>query len=222
MRRRKPPKEFRFAALWIVLLCFALAVTSYAADDVSETDSEKEMKEKDPMLNLGMQLGLNVAEAKFQTDYNNDAIVGFSAGLLFRYQLLGPLNLQPEVSYVQRGVSSTRFGDFASTRLNYLDFPVLATLNLTISGAGVVVLAGPKLSALLSANSDSTSTTVTTRDFKSFDAGYVLGVAVMLPFNDNDQFFVSARLEGGFLDIDSSDANEWRSKEVRAVAGLIF
>lgn len=102
-------------------------------------------------IRLGVKAGLNLPNI-IKDDGNNDFKTkinpGFYAGVTLDINLIKGLAFTPEALYSTKGYKAeTTFGDFTQTT-NFIDIPILATINLGGSGLNLVV--GPQVSFLLS------------------------------------------------------------------------
>lgn len=101
---------------------------------------------------FGVKGGLDVSniirtnDPNFSTSY----VTGFNAGITLEIPIVGPLGVQPEVVYAQKGYKATvPTGDYTQTN-NFIDIPLLARLKLADNFA---VVLGPQFSFLTSTKS---------------------------------------------------------------------
>nr|WP_121270148.1 porin family protein [Pedobacter schmidteae] len=104
-------------------------------------------------IRLGVKAGLNVPNI-IKGDGNNDFKTkvnpGFNAGVTLDIPLITGLAFTPELLYSTKGYKAeTLFGNFTQTT-NFIDIPILASINL--GGSGLNLVAGPQVSFLLSTN----------------------------------------------------------------------
>src|SRR4051812_10077531 len=79
---------------------------------------------------FGVKGGLDVSNIIKTNDpnFNTNYVTGFNAGVTLEIPLIGPLGVQPEVVYAQKGYKAIlSTGDFTQTR-NFIDIPLLARL----------------------------------------------------------------------------------------------
>jgi hypothetical protein len=122
---------------------------------------------------------------------------GFAVGAAFDLGS-GLIGIQPEVLYVQKGVT---FGGAPTTssdapRLGYIDVPVLVKLTLRTPGIQPMAYAGPSVNFRLSCSVNGVDCTSLTR---STDYGVVLGGGVRL--GGSHGFTVEGRYTWGLKDV---------------------
>ncbi|RKR81586.1 outer membrane protein with beta-barrel domain [Mucilaginibacter gracilis] len=94
---------------------------------------------------IGATGGLDVSNIIKTNDNNFDTkyTTGFNAGITLEIPIVGPLGIEPEVLYAQKGYKANiPSGDFTQTR-NFVDVPLLARIKLA---DGFAVLVGPQFS----------------------------------------------------------------------------
>ncbi|MEO6520780.1 MAG: porin family protein [Mucilaginibacter sp.] len=137
---------------------------------------------------FGVKGGLDVSNIIKTNDpnFNTNYVIGFNAGVTLEIPLIGPLSVQPEVVYAQKGYKAIlSTGDFTQTR-NFIDIPLLARLRLADNFAIVV---GPQFSfATSTKNVYSNGITVTQQtqydndrnNFRNSIVGGVAGLSIDL------------------------------------------
>lgn len=202
---------------WMAIFVFCITTRSAFAQ------SQEIEEQTEQGLGMGVHLGLSVAGANIDEKYNSERRVGFTVGVAINSDIISNiLLLQPEINFVQRGAENTRVGNYSSTELRYLDFPLLAKVQLPIGNVTPYAVLGPKVGVLLGSSSTSQNAQSAPQAFSTFDVGYTVGIGSGFPFRGDNQFYVTARYEKGLLDIDESDASQWRSEEVRLLGGISF
>ena len=106
---------------------------------------------------IGIKAGINVAslsqdpdEANYE-DYKAVSILGFQGGLTFELPIAGPLAIQPELLFIQKGGKSEYIINESNKLINtvtynYVELPVLLKLKLGNTdgeGLGFYILGGP-------------------------------------------------------------------------------
>ncbi len=129
---------------------------------------------------IGIKGGLNLSNLYVDDVDDENARVGFHAGIFAKMQITSFFALQPELLYSTKGAKAEgAFGD-GKFNLAYIDLPVLAVINL---GENFNIHAGPYVSYLISSSvstedgffSDE-STSLDRDNFNSFDYGVAAGI----------------------------------------------
>jgi Outer membrane protein beta-barrel domain len=124
---------------------------------------------------LGLKAGLSFATlSNAHPDWKTRT--GFAAGIALPFGS-GPVTLQPEALYVQKGVAANGAPANTVPKLAYLDVPVLLKLSLPTTLVTPMVYAGPEVSFRLSCTAGDVDCSNT---FKSTDWGVTLGGGVRL------------------------------------------
>ena len=97
---------------------------------------------------FGVKGGINIAELKGRSGEDATYKTFYHVGILYQWNLLGPLYIQPEVQYSVQGSNlKGAFTDY-DTKLHYFTVPVLAKIVV----GPVFIEAGPQFGYLVSAN----------------------------------------------------------------------
>lgn len=163
-------------------------------------------------ISFGLKGGLNVANMSSDSLSGTEGLAGVAIGGYVSLGLLPNIAVQPEILFSQKGCKES--GDLggvpweATTRINYLEIPVLAKISL---GAIVkpYVLAGPYFSTMMGATGEATlggiSGSLDISDlFKSSDFGLTFGAGVQTPI----KLSVEARYSVGLSSIDKYEPDE--------------
>ncbi|MCC9137840.1 porin family protein [Pontibacter silvestris] len=98
---------------------------------------------------VGIKAGLNYTTFKGDDAKNYDYRPGYTVGVTARKEINNHIGIQPELLFTSKGAKTeTTNGNTTSkekTRLNYLDVPVL----LSIQTSGLFFEVGPQISFLL-------------------------------------------------------------------------
>ncbi|TYZ06254.1 PorT family protein [Hymenobacter lutimineralis] len=142
----------------------------------------------------GLKVGATYTRYAGPNTNNLDYQVGVQGGLTYNLRLSqeGFFSLQPELLYTQKGARVTEDGRRYSSRLHYLDVPILARINT----AGFVVEAGPQIGFLLK-QTGNYSGQAPTYAYRKLDLGYVAG----LGYQAQQGYVAGVRYNGGLADI---------------------
>ncbi|MCC3158636.1 PorT family protein [Hymenobacter sp. 15J16-1T3B] len=138
-------------------------------------------------LRFGAKAGVNYADLNIRHVGGFKRLLGLNAGVVGRYALSsdGFWNLQAELLYSGKGQRSGGImrpvgapAELYHDRIHCLDLPVLAKIN----ARGLTVEAGPQLSYVLKASSETDGGRIDTRDrLRPVQLGYAVGVGYELP-----------------------------------------
>jgi hypothetical protein len=135
----------------------------------------------------GLVVGLNFASAGgSDVPSSFSSTTQYSFGGFLDIKLPAGIALQPEILYSVKGASGTFLNTNGTTKISYLDIPVL--VKYTFPGVGVkpVIFAGPSLGIKLSAKVkiDASGETMDIKDhINSTDFGLVIGAGVEIPLS---------------------------------------
>ena len=135
---------------------------------------------------VGVKAGLNLSNLFSDEINDQNARVGYQAGLFFKVGLTDHFAIQPEVLYTTKGTTAeydnflTGDGEFTQ-KFNYIEVPALAVINLN---ENINIHAGPYFAYLLSAQVENKSANsdfnfieeLDEDDFNRFDYGLAAGV----------------------------------------------
>lgn len=133
------------------------------------------VRAQSPGVHFGIKGGLNVSSVNVDNGTDLDSKAGLYAGGLAHIHMTQHFALQPEVMYSAQGgkmdVGSTTY----TTRLNYINIPVLGQY---MFGDGWRLQTGPQLGFLANAKSKANKTTTDVGDgYKSTDFSWVFGAS---------------------------------------------
>jgi hypothetical protein len=130
---------------------------------------------------LGLKGGLTFSRMNVGTAVEENLRFGYHAGAFYNIPLSTSFSIQPEVLFTTKGTRAEfdlldNTGT-ATLRLNYIDVPVFAVLEL---GEKFEIMAGPYMGFLLSANflaevDNSFNTDINRESLRGFDYGAALG-----------------------------------------------
>ncbi len=155
---------------------------------------------------FGLKGGLNYTNLAGLDADDNNARVGFNAGVFARTMPESPVGLQVELLYSTKG-NHTKYNAFfglvqqdVDFNLNYLEFPVMASIRVLdvvdfqIGGYAAYLLSGK---VKTSGDLGSGSGELDKSDFTSLDAGIIGGVG----FNVGDNLQIGMRYLHGLVDV---------------------
>lgn len=167
-------------------------------------------------LSKGVKAGVNISTfggADAPSDLKS--LTAFSAGVFFNLSLPGPISIQPEVLYSQKGAKSTSSSYTSSINLTYIEIPILLKFNIPLAPAAPVkpnVFAGPAAGFLITAKAKIDpappapfpAETDIKDEFTNMDLGVVMGVGL-----DIDLVAVQLTIDARyFLGLNTLDKNE--------------
>jgi hypothetical protein len=166
------------------------------------------------LLQIGVKAGLNYANATGtgitvnNTNYKNDAITSYHAGLVARIGLTKGIAFQPELLYTTQGATyKDAFSEFTN-ELGYIAIPAVLILDLNKTFS---LELGPQASFLLSEKK-----AFNVEDSNSFDFSVVGGLGIKI----TKSIFVQARYGLGLTEV-SANAQA-KNSVLQLSAGLLF
>jgi hypothetical protein len=164
---------------------------------------------------LGIKGGLSYATLSNKSpDFDNRT--GFAAGIALDMRS-GLIGLQPELLYVQKGVTSSGTPSGSAPKLDYAEIPVLVKLTLGTPGVQPMIYAGPSVGFRLTCQVmeiDCASGTI-----KSTDWGAVLGGGLRI--GGNKGLTIEGRYTWGLKDIhDISSGVDQKTRTFLALVGF--
>lgn len=101
-------------------------------------------------VNIGLTAGVNYSNIDWRSssivDYQYQSVIGLDAGLVLSYSFNYAFSIQPEIHFLQKGFLDDFSNDFSVTsRLNYLEIPILAKYYLGNNSNGVSIAVGPSV-----------------------------------------------------------------------------
>lgn len=184
---------------------------------------------------IGLKAGLNVASVKFEGDSSegyDESRIGFLAGGFMVLPVTGPLALQIEALFSQKGaqLSITEDNVEATLELDYLDFPVMLRFQGPASGSTRLhFFGGPSMafrmgarSKLAYSGSSFTEGSIDNieDDIEPFDFGIVAGGGVDI----GRRIVIDARYSWGLSTInkDTSQGIEMKNRVFSILGGVRF
>ena len=176
----------------------------------------------------GPIIGAEFANADVEDHGDTEGRTGLAVGLRTEFGVTSPFSLLIEPTYVQKGASFEAFGGLttAEGELDYLEIPVLAKAKFGAMKAHAFAFAGPSFGINLNAAGSLGDLEDT---FKDESANLVISgdIGVGAGFQLSKYLYLTGdvRYSHGFtdaLDKDVGDIDSWHSRDIRAVAGLLF
>lgn len=136
---------------------------------------------------LGIKGGVNFSSLYTQDSYDTKMLTGFNIGLFSKVPITRHIALQPEFMFTTKGAEVTYNNTFvdgiARFKLNYLELPLLLSINLTDN---FNIHAGPYVAYLISGKVNNESNVnvfdfeenINSDDFNRIDAGIAVGAGV--------------------------------------------
>ena len=164
-----------------------------------------------PEIYFGTTQGISASMINFSPSVNQEMLLGYNGGFIFRYITEKNVGLQVELNYFQRGWKET--DAIYSRRLNYIELPFMTHIyfgNKTRFFFNI----GPKISYLLSENvlRNETVSSEKVEQVKSvenpFDYGICGGLGFMFKISKN-VFQLDARANYSLSDIFSNNKTDY-------------
>jgi hypothetical protein len=164
-----------------------------------------------PEIYFGTTQGMSASMINFSPSVNQEMLLGYNGGFIFRYITEKNVGLQVELNYFQRGWKET--DSIYSRRLNYIELPFMTHIyfgNKTRFFFNI----GPKISYLLSENvlRNETVSSEKVEQVKSvenpFDYGICGGLGFMFKISKN-VFQLDARANYSLSDIFSNSKTDY-------------
>jgi len=196
----------------------------------SEGESPFDRKTSRPSRNdhYGIKGGMNISNmnADPQELEDGDSLKSYALGAWYGLPLTRRISFQTEALYSVKGDAESSDGYTASTKVSYLDVPVLAKVGFMHGGTFQPSLfLGPSMALNLSAKSrfegGGSDIEVDVKDqMRKFDLGLVVGGGVDFPVSGRN-FGVELRYSKGLSNAAGEDANGDAHNDVLAVMGTI-
>jgi hypothetical protein len=175
---------------------------------------------------IGPLGGMNFGNADVDDHSSTDMRNGLALGAQAELGVTNPFSLLIEPMYVQKGAEFKVLGITTKGQFDYIEIPVLAKAKFGAMKAHAFVFAGPSLDINVNTEGELGNVTNTFEDEAEtvVFSGQVGGGAAfqIMPF-----VYVSGdvRYSMGFTDALSSsigDIDSWKSRDIRAMIGLLF
>ena len=179
-------------------------------------------------VDFGLKGGINLANLA-NADGDADTRTGLHAGLVLDFSLpMMPIGIESGIYYSQKGAEATFGGVNATSKLDYIEVPVMAKINVGPPGPFTPhILVGPYAAYNINAEWEGTDGSSTfTEDRSDFttdvDFGGIVGVGA--DFNAGvTKLNVQARYSRGFVDINDNGNDDGVYHNVFTIAaGIMF
>jgi len=174
----------------------------------------------------GIKVGLNLAnftgeDADPPAGVDKKMRMGLAVGGFITYSFNEILAVQPEVLFSMKGAKYEADGSTSTTKLSYIEIPVLAKLMLaTQSNMKPNFFIGPSLGILMSAKAEDVDIK---DDVKSTDFGFVMGAGVNMNMVSGSAITFDARYTMGLTSLDNTDADaKIKNGVISVFAGYSF
>ncbi len=176
-------------------LTLVLLVLGFAQVTMAQSDNAK----------VGIKGGVNFSNLYVDNVTDNNMLTGFNLGLFAKIPITDFFAFQPEMNYTGKGSELTYNNAFANGtakfKLNYIEVPLLAVINITKS---FNIHGGPYMAYLVNGKVTNESNVtlfnfqndLKTEDFNKFDAGLSIGAGI-----DLDAFSFGARYNYGLTQV---------------------
>ena len=181
-------------------------------------------------LKIGPEAGINIASFSSTPDFAYTTRTGLIIGANFEIGFNKNFSVQPGVRYIMKGAGgSDGAGGTFTTKLNYLDIPVLLKVNFPLSEVTPYLLAGPVLSINMSASQDDTPNggTTTTTDVSAqvsgSDFGILFGGGVGFAMNKKIDIYAQFGYQLGLSNIlKNNTTTTLKNNGIQLTAGVMF
>lgn len=176
----------------------------------------------------GVKGGLTAAKINLdlQSNLSGDFIYGAHGGAFLKIGD-GTVSFQPEVMFIQKGVhvSDMQSEDYAETKLNYLEVPLLARTSIGLKAVEIYFHFGGYGSYMLSKketfkiSDDLEGKTYEVKDCNDFDGGVIVGAGVKIL-----SLVFEVRYGAGLVNVcqDSDTYQESKNQYVNVSLGVQF
>lgn len=186
-------------------------------------------------VNLGVRMGVNSASAaihlSYGDSYNTERRIGLVAGLAMEFPLAGPLTLQFEPQYAQKGykLQEDYLGNPLTVvgKLNYVEIPMLLKGTVHFGSLSAYGFVGPSVgfrSDVQVAQMFPDSTEISSVDYsvQDFDLALDAGAGIGIRINPTTTFVADARISHGLINVDRGGGNDYRSRDMKFMIGMMF
>lgn len=174
----------------------------------------------------GVTAGVNLANIRGD-DVSDDVSrrTAFHVGGVLLLDLAGPIDVQPEAVFSQKGFVVDQQGTDVTAKVNYLQINGLARFKPTAGPISPAFFAGPYLAFEVSeeveASGDGGSISADTENFSSTDFGLVIGGGIEAATGFGQLQF-DVRYDLGLTDASDDDRVEFNNGAIGISAALLF
>ena len=142
-------------------------------------------------------------------------LVGAYAGLSFGDV---PVTIQPEINYIQKGFKSDNSGVTVTTKLNYIEVPILAKYSIDATeSVKPHVIAGPYLGINITSKQAAGGQSQNLQNISTTDFGIAAGAGVNVSGID-----ITARYDLGLSQLPDSGNSDFKNGAIMLTAGYSF
>ncbi|QHS57270.1 PorT family protein [Mucilaginibacter sp. 14171R-50] len=165
---------------------------------------------------LGLNVGLNIANVSASGVNNDDPRIGFNLGVSADHYFSETWSFKAKVSYDQKGWNNGYLNNFTTNyQVNYITIPVMA--NWHFGGTKNWYLNfGPYVGILLNATETADGTDLKPI-FNSTDFGADLGIGVKFPLAEKAKLFIELNGQAGINDIAKNNTGSTLRNSVSAI-----
>ncbi len=176
-------------------------------------------------INKGLRGGLNFANVSVDPDQDFElkSRTGLAVGGYLEVDPVGPLGVQADVLFSQKGAKLSLGSEEATAKITYLEIPVVAKLSIPLAPTMTYnVHAGPAFCFKLSEGFDPEDFADDEDSFKSSDLGLVVGLGLTVNALIS-QVQIDARYTIGLSDINVEGSGfEAKNKALTILVGVGF
>ena len=170
------------------------------------------MNSRAQLVRFGAKGGVNLSTLNVE-DIENEAIIGWQAGIWMNAPLLSAFSIQPELLFTQKGTGQLYSSDDSDyeadgrLKLNYIEIPIHLVYQVF---RNVEIEAGPYAGYLINSNMEASLTTssgslsllsdLDREDFENFDLGLSLGGRIMF-----ERIYLGFSYKLGFEQVSKDD-----------------
>lgn len=144
---------------------------------------------------FGLKAGANFATFTGSDAKDLDMLTSFYGGGFVNLELTDMISIQPEVLYSAQGAKSSEMGVDITSKVNYINVPIMLQLKF----GSIYAEVGPQIGFLMSAEASSSGVTI---DFKDNTKSTDIGAAIGAGFKFENGLGIGARYSMGFSSID--------------------
>ena len=171
---------------------------------------------------FGVRVGANFANLSFDPDDEEDTSTrtGLNVGGFASIPFNARFAFQPEVLYSQQGSKASEDGFDATLKLDYVNVPLLAKINLSSGRNPVSLLVGPQIGFRTGAKIESEGVELDIEEqTESTDWGLVVGMSATV-----GHFVLDGRYTWGLSDVnaDPEDPQKVKNRVFTISVGVVF
>lgn len=177
----------------------------------------------------GLKGGVNFANALLAPDlpagFSKSARTGFIGGAFVEARLSGTFSLQLEAFYTQKGFEVSSAAGKATSRLDYLEFPLTAKATFGSGPFRPYLFAGPNVGYRLSADAETGSGSGDIRDAtRTTDIAVDLGAGVSYQLREGPRLVLEGRYSVGLVNIFNTGpaGGTVNTRDLKILGGVTF